>query len=125
MRIAEILACVRARVTARFDRYFHRPHPASPSHTMADAAAKYDLITRRLDEVLGGDSIKAILAEGRTPKCYWGKSLKYVSWTLVLIAMTACRNCTDWTTYVNEPRPAVCVQVLTDALQPTSDTSCR
>ncbi|RPD70853.1 tyrosyl-tRNA synthetase [Lentinus tigrinus ALCF2SS1-7] len=32
----------------------------------------YQLITRQLQEVLGGDIIKAILAEGRTPKCYWG-----------------------------------------------------
>lgn len=39
---------------------------------MATAEQKYDLITRRLQEVLGEDSIKAILAEGRTPKCYWG-----------------------------------------------------
>ncbi|ESK98215.1 tyrosyl-trna synthetase [Moniliophthora roreri MCA 2997] len=36
------------------------------------AEEKYELITRRLAEVLGGDSIKTILAEGRTPKCYWG-----------------------------------------------------
>ncbi|KAG6372635.1 tRNA synthetases class I-domain-containing protein [Boletus reticuloceps] len=33
---------------------------------------KYNLITRRLDEVLGGDIIKGILAEGRSPKAYWG-----------------------------------------------------
>ena len=33
---------------------------------------RFDLITRRLQEVLGGDSIKAILAEGRAPKGYWG-----------------------------------------------------
>ncbi|TCD67706.1 hypothetical protein EIP91_012002 [Steccherinum ochraceum] len=38
----------------------------------SDADAKYELITRRLDEVLGGESIKAILNEGRSPKCYWG-----------------------------------------------------
>ncbi|KAI8976285.1 tyrosine tRNA ligase [Trametes punicea] len=37
---------------------------------MADE--KYELITRRLQEVLGGDLIKGILAEGRTLKCYWG-----------------------------------------------------
>ncbi|KAF8063598.1 tyrosine tRNA ligase [Lyophyllum atratum] len=36
------------------------------------ADERYELITRRLQEVLGGDSIKAILAEGRAPKCYWG-----------------------------------------------------
>ncbi|KAG6877259.1 hypothetical protein C0993_009028 [Termitomyces sp. T159_Od127] len=41
---------------------------------MSTAAAeeKFELITRRLQEVLGGDAIKAILAEGRSPKCYWG-----------------------------------------------------
>lgn len=39
----------------------------------SDADTKYELITRRLQEVLGGDTIKAILAEGRSPKCYWGK----------------------------------------------------
>jgi hypothetical protein len=36
------------------------------------ADEKFNLITRRLDEVLNADQIKAILAEGRTPKCYWG-----------------------------------------------------
>lgn len=36
---------------------------------------KYELITRRLQEVLGADLIKSILAEGRHPKCYWGASL--------------------------------------------------
>ncbi|EDR04624.1 uncharacterized protein LACBIDRAFT_252456 [Laccaria bicolor S238N-H82] len=39
---------------------------------MSTPEEKYELITRRLQEVLGGDSIKAILAEGRHPKCYWG-----------------------------------------------------
>ncbi|TFK64443.1 tyrosine tRNA ligase [Pluteus cervinus] len=39
---------------------------------MATPDEKYEIITRRLQEVLGGDSIKAILAEGRSPKCYWG-----------------------------------------------------
>ncbi|KIM31232.1 hypothetical protein M408DRAFT_255852 [Serendipita vermifera MAFF 305830] len=32
----------------------------------------YDLITRNLQEVLGGDIIRSILTEGRTLKCYWG-----------------------------------------------------
>jgi len=36
------------------------------------AEEKYEIITRRLQEVLGGDLIKSILAEGRSPKCYWG-----------------------------------------------------
>ncbi|KAI0776911.1 tyrosine tRNA ligase [Trametes elegans] len=39
---------------------------------VADAEAKYELITRRLQEVLGGDLIKGIVTDGRTPKCYWG-----------------------------------------------------
>jgi tyrosyl-tRNA synthetase len=38
------------------------------------AEERYELITRRLQEVLGADIIKAILAEGRAPKCYWGQS---------------------------------------------------
>ncbi|PAV14937.1 tyrosine tRNA ligase [Pyrrhoderma noxium] len=38
----------------------------------ATADERYELITRRLQEVLGGDTIKAILKEGRHPKCYWG-----------------------------------------------------
>jgi tyrosyl-tRNA synthetase len=37
---------------------------------MADE--KFEMITRRLQEVLGGDILKAILAEGRSPKGYWG-----------------------------------------------------
>ena len=41
---------------------------------MATPDEKYELITRRLQETLGGDIIKAILAEGRQPKCYWGAS---------------------------------------------------
>ncbi|KAH7922297.1 tyrosine tRNA ligase [Leucogyrophana mollusca] len=40
----------------------------------ADVEQKYTLITRNLQEVLGGDSIKAILTEGRRPKAYWGKT---------------------------------------------------
>lgn len=39
---------------------------------MATAEAKYTLITRDLQEILDEDIIKKILAEGRTPKCYWG-----------------------------------------------------
>ncbi|KAJ7076538.1 tyrosine tRNA ligase [Mycena belliarum] len=36
------------------------------------AELKYDLMTRGLQETLGGDILKAILAEGRSPKGYWG-----------------------------------------------------
>ncbi|KAF7986760.1 hypothetical protein HWV62_20346 [Athelia sp. TMB] len=38
------------------------------------ADEKFELITRRLQEVLGGDALKAILAEGRSPKGYWGSA---------------------------------------------------
>ncbi|VDC00446.1 unnamed protein product [Peniophora sp. CBMAI 1063] len=38
----------------------------------ASADERFELITRGLGEVLGGERIKAILDEGRTPKCYWG-----------------------------------------------------
>jgi hypothetical protein len=44
-----------------------------------EAQVKYDLLTRRLQEVLGGDIIKQILAEGKTPKGYWGESHRRVS----------------------------------------------
>ena len=41
---------------------------------MSDATAdeRFHLITRRLQEVLGGEAIKTLLAQGKTPKCYWG-----------------------------------------------------
>ncbi|KZT20706.1 tyrosine tRNA ligase [Neolentinus lepideus HHB14362 ss-1] len=35
-------------------------------------AERFDLITRRLQEVLGGEAIKALLEQGQNPKCYWG-----------------------------------------------------
>ncbi|EKM77195.1 hypothetical protein AGABI1DRAFT_115381 [Agaricus bisporus var. burnettii JB137-S8] len=41
---------------------------------MATPDEKYEIITRRLAEVLGGDLIKNILAEGRAPKAYWGSA---------------------------------------------------
>ncbi|KLO10221.1 tyrosine tRNA ligase [Schizopora paradoxa] len=37
-----------------------------------DPEKRYELIVRRLQEVLGGEAIKQILADGRNPKCYWG-----------------------------------------------------
>jgi len=39
---------------------------------MATFDSKWELISRRLQEILGADIIKAILTEGRTPKAYWG-----------------------------------------------------
>ena len=33
---------------------------------------RYNLITRGLQEVIGGEIVQQILAEGRTLKCYWG-----------------------------------------------------
>ena len=52
-----------------------RTHLALQVHKMASTPeAKYDLITRRLQETLGGEAIKAILDEGKRPvKCYWGR----------------------------------------------------
>jgi tyrosyl-tRNA synthetase len=35
---------------------------------------KFEIITRRLQEVLGGDLIRQILADGKAPKGYWGES---------------------------------------------------
>ncbi|KAF8512201.1 tyrosyl-tRNA synthetase [Gautieria morchelliformis] len=33
---------------------------------------RYKLITRGVEEVLGGDTIQNLLKDGKTPKCYWG-----------------------------------------------------
>jgi len=38
----------------------------------ATAEERFNLITRRLQAVFGGDMINAILAEGRPLKGYWG-----------------------------------------------------
>ncbi|CAE6476903.1 unnamed protein product, partial [Rhizoctonia solani] len=38
----------------------------------ASSEARFELITRNLQEVLGGDIIKSVLDQGKTPKCYWG-----------------------------------------------------
>lgn len=43
------------------------------------AEQRFDVIIRRLQEILGGDTIRTILAEGRTPKCYFGGSLWVVN----------------------------------------------
>jgi len=53
-----------------------------------DAEAKYELITRRLQEVLGGDIIKGILAEGRAPKCYWGSYFVWLSHICAPVSFT-------------------------------------
>lgn len=39
----------------------------------ADAEARYERITRNLQEVTSGDIIRKVLAEGETPRAYWGK----------------------------------------------------
>ncbi|CAE6460912.1 unnamed protein product [Rhizoctonia solani] len=38
----------------------------------ASSESRFELITRNLQEVLGGDILKSVLNEGRSPKCYWG-----------------------------------------------------
>jgi tyrosyl-tRNA synthetase len=47
--------------------------------TTATADERYTLITRGIEEILGGATIKAILDEGKTPKCYWGVYTVYHS----------------------------------------------
>ena len=37
-----------------------------------DNQNRYNLITRGLQEVIGGEILQQILAEGRTLKCCWG-----------------------------------------------------
>ncbi len=65
------------------------------------AEEKFELITRRLDEVLGADLIKAILAEGRSPKCYWGTHFASLPAPLELRAKIVFnRNCTYGAPYV-------------------------
>ncbi|EPQ53219.1 tyrosine tRNA ligase [Gloeophyllum trabeum ATCC 11539] len=39
---------------------------------VVSAEERFNIITRNLQEVLGGESIKAILEQGKNPKCYWG-----------------------------------------------------
>jgi hypothetical protein len=39
---------------------------------MSKADETYNLITRNLQEVLGGEIIKDLLVQGKTVKCYWG-----------------------------------------------------
>ncbi|KAF8828128.1 hypothetical protein HHX47_DHR4000500 [Lentinula edodes] len=51
--------------------------PSSSLDLSPEQNAQYDMITRRLQEVLGGDAIKAILKEGKTPKAYWGANCTY------------------------------------------------
>ncbi|KAJ6589068.1 tRNA synthetases class I-domain-containing protein [Mycena capillaripes] len=50
------------------------PPPPSVRHSSTMAEEKYKLITRGLQETLSGDIIKAVLAEGRSPKGYWGSA---------------------------------------------------
>ncbi|KAF5335682.1 hypothetical protein D9611_009679 [Ephemerocybe angulata] len=45
----------------------------TPAEISKSPEERFELITRRLQEVLGGETIKNILSEGqRHPKCYWG-----------------------------------------------------
>jgi tyrosyl-tRNA synthetase len=58
---------------------------------MASQEETYELITRNLQEVLGADIIKSILAEGRAVKCYWGESFisvpstHKITWNLSIV----------------------------------------
>lgn len=42
----------------------------------ADAKARFDLINDNLAEILNPELIESILAEGRSPRIYWGKTPK-------------------------------------------------
>ncbi|KIK70096.1 hypothetical protein GYMLUDRAFT_53205 [Collybiopsis luxurians FD-317 M1] len=48
------------------------PSSSSVVELSPEQNAQYEMITRRLQEVLGGDAIKTILKEGKSPKAYWG-----------------------------------------------------
>ena len=40
---------------------------------MDSAKERFSLITRRLTEINGGETILEILASGGAPKCFWGE----------------------------------------------------
>ena len=40
----------------------------------AEKEAEYERITRNLAELTSGEVIRSVLDEGRTVKCYWGRS---------------------------------------------------
>ncbi|KAG6373708.1 hypothetical protein JVT61DRAFT_6382 [Boletus reticuloceps] len=70
-----------AKLAGEFTRFFrfepltHRPllvRKMNGAFYIEEVEKKYSLITRRLQEVLGGNIIKGILAEGRSPKAYLG-----------------------------------------------------
>jgi len=66
---------------------------------MATPDEKYELITRRLQEFLGGDTIKKILDEGRQPKCYWGMCMAHFHYFRHLSFLH--RHCAHWKAYVS------------------------
>jgi hypothetical protein len=52
----------------------------SPIDKMAPADETYALITQNLEEVLGGDIIKDVLAGGKAPvKGFWGAPIRSLS----------------------------------------------
>ena len=55
-----------------------QPDTSSFMEHQASPEERFHLITRRLQEVLGGESIKSILEQGKTPKCYWGTSSYFI-----------------------------------------------
>lgn len=59
------------------------------------ADEKFELITRRLKEVLGGDIIKKVLEE-RDAKGYWGLCSSHYSMRYVSIDIGVIRNGYDW-----------------------------
>ena len=60
-----------------------QPTPHVDDSMTASPAERFELITRRLQETLGGEAIRAILEQGKHPKCYWGASRLLSSWSIM------------------------------------------
>ena len=50
-------------------------YAASMANEIDSAKERFSLITRRLTEINGGDTILEMLASGGAPKCFWGEHL--------------------------------------------------
>jgi hypothetical protein len=85
-----------SRTETGLDDSYQRFYLARMSQATQDE--KYHLITRRLQEVLGGDSIKTLLAQGKTPKCYWGACSSRSRAYCASVNKSLYRNGADWQT---------------------------
>jgi hypothetical protein len=47
---------------------------SGPAITLsAEQEAQYERITRNLQEVTSGEILRKVIADGKVPKCYWGR----------------------------------------------------